>query len=186
MPTATIRPVRPEEYDEVGRLLVAAYDSVGTIEGRYRSFMADTGARVADGAEVLVAEVDERVVGTVTFADSGNAHHEHGPHSDCGFRLLGVDPEAHGQGYGRQLVEYCIDHARRLGRLRLMIYSVEWMRPAHRLYESMGFQRRPDRDVVFPAGVGLAFQYDLVEGASDHFPPPGPVPEEPPWHEDVL
>lgn len=186
MPTALIRPVRPDEYDKVSHVLLAAYDSAGTIEGPYRAYMADTGARVTDGAQVLVADVDGTVVGTVTFADGGGTEHEHGAHADCGFRMLGVDPDHHGQGYGRQLVQHCIDHAKGLGRQRLMIYSVEWMRPAHRLYESMGFVRRPDRDVIFPAGIGLAFQYDLVEGASDHFPPLGPVPEEPPWYEDVL
>lgn len=183
-----VRPVRPDEHVRAGQIVLAAYDAVGTIEGSYREFMADTGRRVADGTPVWVAELDGQVVGTVTFSDVGSAHFEHDGHGDCGFRLLGVDPAAQGRGVGRALVQACIDEARARDRVRMAIYTMAWMPTAQAMYASLGFVRRPDRDVMFPAGVGLALQLDLdrVRAADGRFPPPGPVPAEPPWYEDVM
>lgn len=181
-----VRPVRPDEYREVGELTLAAYDAVGRIEGDYREEMLDTGLRVADGAEVLVAEdPDGRIVGTVTFVDRDNPHFESRETGDCGFRMMAVDPDAWGRGVGRALLRACIERAQRLGRRRVAIYSMEWMPRAHALYRAHGFERRPDRDVRFPSGIGVAFTLDLVPDAAEHFPPPGSVPDVPPWYEDL-
>lgn len=188
MTAVTIRRVRPPEHTVVGQVLLDAYDAVGRIEGEYRTYMADTAGRVREGAEVWVGVPDDAegpVLGTVTFADAGSPALEHGPHADCGFRLLAVAPSAQGQGVGRCLVQACVDAARDRDRRRLMIYSMEWMATAHGMYAAMGFARRPDRDVTFPSGVGLCFQLDLVADADAHFPPPGEVPDTPPWYLDA-
>lgn len=183
--TITVRPVRPEELATAGQITVRAYDAVGSVGEEYRQRLADVGPRVADGADVLVAVEDDRVLGTVTFVDQDNPHFENPAAGDCGFRMLAVDLAAQGRGVGRILVQACIDLARARGRRRMAIYSMEWMTIAHAMYVSMGFTRRPDRDVVFPGGVGVAFQLDLVPDADRFFPPPGPVPSEPPWYEDA-
>ena len=182
----TIRPVRPEEHALAGEIILAASDAVGQIEGPYRQTIRDTGARVAAGSQVWVAVECGMVLGTVTFTDTDDPNFEDDGHGDCGFRMLGVAPHAQGRGVGRALVSTCIEAAADAGRDRLAIYSLEWMTAAHRLYEQMGFVRRPDRDVMFPAGVGVAFHRDLTARAATRFPPPGPVPDVPPWYLDVL
>ncbi len=181
-----VRPVRPDEHDAVGAMVLAAYDGFGRIEGEYRGRILDTGARVAAGSAVWVAAVGDEVLGSVTFTDREDPNFEDDGHGDCGFRMLGVAPHAQGRGVGRALVQACIDAARAAGRDRLAIYSMEWMTAAHALYRSMGFRHRPDRDVTFPAGVGVAFHLDLTPAAATRFPPPGPVPDTPPWYLDVL
>lgn len=181
-----IRPVRPGEHALAGEIVLAAYDAAGQIEGPYRETIRDTGARVAAGSQVWVAVADDVLLGTVTFTDRDDPNFEDDGHGDCGFRMLGVAPDAQGRGVGRALVGACIDAAVGAGRDRLAIYSLEWMTAAHRLYGAMGFVRRPDRDVMFPAGVGMAFHRDLTARAVTRFPPPGPVPDAPPWYLDVL
>jgi GNAT superfamily N-acetyltransferase len=179
-----VRPAQPTEYEAVGRLTVEAYDAVGQMTPEYREQLRDTAGRIAEGAEVLVAVDGDRVVGAVTYVDRG-PHLEGATAGDVAFRMLAVDPAAQGRGVGEALVAACLDRARARGRRRVAIYSMDFMRTAHRLYGRFGFVRRPDRDVMFPSGLGLAFSLDLAPDAAAHFPPPGPVPDTPPWFEDL-
>lgn len=182
-----IREIRADEHERVGRLVVAAYDAVGEFGEPYRSFLADPSAWVPGTTATFVAVRDDEVVGAVGFTLPGDAEFEgmEPPVGDAGFRFLSVSPDAQGGGVGRALVDRCIDEARLRGARRLAIHSMVFMTAAHRLYERRGFDRRPDMDVRFPSGVGIGFTLDLVPDAGDHFPAPGPAPDDPPWYEDV-
>ena len=182
-----IRGMRLDEAERVGRLTLDAYDRFGDIEGPYRDFLADPRHRLDTATALLVAEVDGEVAGTVTYVVPGDGEWE-GPepaHGDAGFRVLAVDPDVQGRGIGPRLVEACVRRAGEEGRHRLVISSMAWMTRAHRMYERAGFVRRPDLDVMFPAGAGVIFTLDLTDEAADRFPPPGAVPDELPWYADV-
>lgn len=188
MTAVRVRPIRADEYDRVGSLVVTAYDAVGRFDDGYRDFLAEPARWVPGSTEVLVAVDDADVpIGCVAFVLPGDAEFEgtDPPAGDAGFRFLAVDPSAQGSGAGAALVEAVIDRARDHGCRRIAIHSMAFMTGAHRLYERLGFERRPDLDVVFPAGPGYAFTLDLVDDARDHFAPPGPVPDEMPWFEDA-
>lgn len=182
-----VRPMRPDDAAEVGRLTLASYDAYGFIGGTYREELGDPVQRLGGAAAVLVAELAGRVVGTVTYVLPGDDQWEGRPipEGDCGFRVLAVDPSAEGSGIGRHLVEHCLERARADGRHRLVITTMEWMTRAHALYDRLGFVRRPDLDIRFPSGVGFVFTRDLTPDAPARFPAPGPVPAEPPWYEDA-
>jgi GNAT superfamily N-acetyltransferase len=182
-----IRPMRPEEATHVGRLTLASYDAYGYIGGEYREQLGDPSPRLTGATAVLVAELDLRVVGTVTYVLPGDQQWEGRavPEGDCGFRVLAVDPTVEGHGVGRRLVEHCIERARSDGHHRLVITSMAWMTRAHALYERLGFVRRPDLDITFPSGIGVVFTLDLTPEAPSRFPAAGPVPAEPPWYADV-
>lgn len=200
--TFSIRPVHPEELDTVGRLLLTAYDAVGSFDVHYRNFLADPTRWVPGTSEVLVAvDADDArprqsgaeqartspPVGCVAYVRPGDAEFEpiRPVAGDAGFRFLAVAPHVQGRGVGEALVRACIDRARADGARRMVIHSMAFMTDAHRLYERLGFAHRPDLDVVFPAGLGHGFTLDLTDDADEHFPPPGPVPETPPWFEDA-
>jgi GNAT superfamily N-acetyltransferase len=182
-----VRAIRPDDHEVVGRLVLDAYDAYGRIEGPYRDWLGDPRHRLPGSTAVFVAELEGRVVGTVTYVRPGDAEWEGRPEpeGDAAFRALAVAPEVEGRGVARALVQACIDQARAEGRHRIVITSMAWMDRAHRLYERMGFDARPDLAVRFPSGDGVAFTYDLTDEAADRFPPPGPAPDELPWFEDV-
>ena len=100
-------------------------------------------------AEVLVA-VDgdsEAALGCVTFVpDASSAYAELLEGGEAGIRMLAVDPGAQRRGTGRALLAACTARAKELRRTALILHTTPWMTSAHRLYESSGFERLPDRD----------------------------------------
>lgn len=180
MSSIEVREVRPEEHDAVGALTLAAYDAVGRVSDEYRTTLTDVAARREADTTVLVAVESGVVLGSVTVVGACSRHFEHAGQGDGGFRMLAVTPGAQGRGVGGALLRATLDHADTAGWRRLVITTMAWMRAAQRLYEAHGFVRRPDLDVRFRTGVGLAYQVDLTADAAGAFPPPGPVPAEPP------
>ena len=188
MTPPVLRTIRPADHARVGRLLVDAYDRVGRFDDRYRNFLGDPDRWVPGCTEVLVAvDASDQPVGCVAFVLPGDAEFEgtHPPAGDAGFRFLAVAPEAQGTGAGAALVDAVVDRARAQGCRRIAIHTMAFMTRAHQLYASRGFVHRRDLDVVFPTGVGYGMTRDLTADAPQHFAPPGPVPDEPPWFEDA-
>lgn len=194
MPTSplpvVVRDLHDHEAAAVGALTLQAYDRYGTITGPYRASLADPRVRLAGCSAVLVAATrdGDEPVGTVTYVTPDDAEWEHPapPPGDAGFRVLAVRPDQEGRGVGAALVEACLHRARAEGRHRLLLTTMEWMHRAHRLYEDrFGFVRRPDLDKRYPSGIGHVYALDLTPQAPSRFPPPGPVPVEPPWFLDV-
>jgi GNAT superfamily N-acetyltransferase len=141
----------------------------------YAAHLADVAARAdAENTMVLVAEdeADGRILGSVTLTLGDGPYFEwaHGVDGDCGFRMLAVDPAAWGRRSGPALVKECVRRARAAGRHRMIIGSTTWMTTAHRMYESLGFERRPDLDQQWGEITGWAFVLDLDEPL-----PPTPV-----------
>ena len=145
-----VRVAKSDEYERIGALTVTAYEglAVDHLFGGYDDRIRDTETR-ARGAEVLVAVVDDRVVGSVTYvADSSSEWSEWTEPGEAQFRLLAVDPAAHGLGAGVALVRACTERAAAAGH-SLMIHTTPWMETAQRIYTRFGFVRRPDRDVPY-------------------------------------
>jgi GNAT superfamily N-acetyltransferase len=155
-----VRAVRPQEYDEVGRITALAYREFappGNQDwGEYLSRIANVSQR-AGRALVLGAFEDGRALGTVTVELDRRIEggHDRDPlePDEAHIRMLGVDPEARGRGIGRVLMDAAVAEARRAGKRRMTLGTTERMVAAHRLYESMGFLRGPDQ--VFDDGFRL-------------------------------
>ena len=162
-----IREATEDDFDEIGRLTVAAYRALDTWVGDdYAAHLADVATRAgAENTLVLVAEdeTDGRILGSVTLTLGGGPYFEwnHGVDGDCGFRMLAVDPAAQGRGAGPRLVVECLDRARAAGCRRMIIGSTEWMTAAHRIYERLGFRRAPELDQQWGDIRGLCFTLDL-------------------------
>ncbi len=132
----------------------------------YRAELRDVPSRVRS-AEVAVALLDGALVGCVTYVPPGSALDEHHD-GEPSFRMLGVAPEAGGQGVGTALVRWVIGRARAGGHRHLWLYTAEPMRVAQAMYQRLGFARQADHDWTFaPGRTLLAFRLDLAPGG-DH------------------
>lgn len=77
----------------------------------------------------------------------------------CELRKMYLLPSARGCGFGSQLVDFCINEARRLGFHHIQLETAEPLYDAMRLYERRGFQRTSGpRD---DSGAGVCYVLEL-------------------------
>ncbi len=89
----------------------------------------------------------EAPLGCVTFVpDASSPYAELLEGAEAGIRMLAVHPGAQRRGTGRALLAACTGRAKELRRTALILHTTPWMTSAHRLYETSGFERLPDRD----------------------------------------
>ena len=156
-----IRTLRPEDHDAVADIILSAYVQGGHLdpEDSYAPILADVASR-AELAEILVAEVDApagpdepdggsrpRVAGSVVLAPPGSPLAETAREGEYEFRMLAVHPDFHRRGIARRLLDEVIARARAAeGVHGVVLTTMDTMVHAHRLYESAGFVRAPERD----------------------------------------
>jgi ribosomal protein S18 acetylase RimI-like enzyme len=151
-----IRPVRPDEYEKAGRVTADAYREFADSDDwdRYLRKIADVGGR-AGIARVLAAVEEETILGTLTLELDRRIDDDDPPlpAGEAHIRMLGVAPGARGRGVARALIEAAFELARGAGRTRISLHTTQRMRAAQAMYDSLGFERLPDR--VFPDGFVL-------------------------------
>ena len=163
----TIRTARDDELDTVAALAVDAYAEYAQhmspdAWSAFAHDIANVRGRMYE-AEVVVAERDGGLVGTVTlFTDWRGAQTD-----SYGIRLLAVPPAQRGTGVGRALMERCIERARQDGKERVVLTTTQEMESARDLYERLGFVRDPQLDHEPAPGVraqGYALKIDESAG----------------------
>jgi putative acetyltransferase len=93
-------------------------------------------AKILDkGGEICIAEIDGEVVGCCALLVIGPAEYE--------LAKMTVARSTRGGGVGRRLLQFAIDHARRLGARRLYLESNTKAAAAIHLYEELGFAHLP-------------------------------------------
>ena len=153
----TIRDLRPDEHEALGKLMVEVYSGLAGFptpaeQPRYYEMLANIGA-FADkpGARVLVALTAEGQLagGVVYFADMaqyGSGGIATSVRDASGIRLLGVAPTFRQSGAGKALTAACIQLAREAGHAQVILHTTQAMQVAWGLYERLGFVRSGDLD----------------------------------------
>lgn len=148
----TVRDAREQDHAAIAHLTVTSYVDGGHIDpaDEYLGHLADVAAR-ARQARVLVGEVQTGegavVAGSVVLTLPGMPMSETAREGELEFRMLAVDPRVQRRGVARALVRAAIDRAGQLaGMEAVVLTTMVSMTGAHRLYESEGFARVPERD----------------------------------------
>ena len=167
-PGYTIREIRPDEYAALGEITVRAYaDLLSPADTDYIAELRDVASRAAAVPVFVAVDVDGRVLGGVAYVPGpGTPLSEGERDGEAGIRMLAVDPAVAGRGIGRALTVGCVSRARAEGRSGMTLYTLPTMTVAHRLYESLGFRRDPDRDWEYlPGGSLWSFTLRFEPGA---------------------
>ena len=157
--TYTVRDARPEEFSEIGALMVNVYSNLTGFpspeeQPKYYKMLANIGTLAErPKARLFIAVSDDGKIGggVVYFGDmkyygsGGTATLEI---NAAGFRLLAVSRETRGQGLGSLLTEFCIQTAKEEQQKQIVIHTTEAMKTAWGMYERMGFKRSEDLDFM--------------------------------------
>ncbi|HEY0544399.1 MAG TPA: GNAT family N-acetyltransferase [Pyrinomonadaceae bacterium] len=137
-----LRPTIPEDVPSILSLIdgiFAEYACKLDAVNEDRHLLAPGPYFRASGGEFWVVEDDEgAILATAAVA----------LHLDAGeLKALYVHPKLRRHGWGRRLTGLAIEHARRAGRPRMLLWSDTRFQAAHRLYRSMGFTEFGEREL---------------------------------------
>ena len=165
-----IREAIEDELELIRQQRVSAYEEHAKVipDGHWnalrKAIMSD--ADTQNGVELLVAEVEGTVIGSVAlFPAKSDAYKGLVDILDYPeIRMLAVTHEARGRGVAEALIKECINRTRVKGSQNIGLHTADFMKAAMRLYERMGFERLPQFDFE-PAGDGIivkAYRLSIV------------------------
>jgi ribosomal protein S18 acetylase RimI-like enzyme len=157
---ARIRDARAEDATAVAALWTEAYVVPGG--GRTLPYSEADFFDFAGRATALVADRDGELLGVVVLF----APHEKGVIGERGeaeLSRLAVALRARRAGLGRALALRCEQLARSSGWRAIALWSRPAQTEAHRLYESLGYRRVPERDSADAGGERLVFRLALTD-----------------------
>ncbi|TAF73870.1 MAG: N-acetyltransferase [Flavobacterium sp.] len=93
------------------------------------------------GGKIYYAQHLDEIIGTVSLLKINTTTFE--------LSKMAVTEKAQGLGVGRQLLEFCIEEAQKLGIQKLILYSNRQLKSALHLYESFGFKEIPVESGVY-------------------------------------
>ncbi|EMQ99332.1 GNAT family N-acetyltransferase [Paeniglutamicibacter gangotriensis] len=151
--TLVIRPATEADYPHIARITLDSYLHAGHFDDpdhEYLQFVAQVAARHA-AAEILVAERDGKVIGSVTLVRHGSEYADIALPGELEFRMLVVDPEVQRSGAGRALLNAVIARAREIDEVHTISLTTggHWI-AARALYEADGFTHASERDWYVP------------------------------------
>lgn len=135
-PEPVLRDLEPGDLGWIIHRHGALYAAEFGWDATFEPMVAKVAAEFVDGFDpsgdrAWVAEIDGRIAGSVFLVRKTR--------DVAKLRLLYVEPEARGHGLGRLLVTTCIEEARRLGYVRMTLWTNDVLTAARTLYQATGF-----------------------------------------------
>jgi ribosomal protein S18 acetylase RimI-like enzyme len=155
-----IRPAVESDAESVAGLWTEGYTGAGP-GGRSTPYSVAEFFAAARLGRPFVALDGEDLVGIVVFFPADAAGRTVAGAGEAELAKLVVAGSARGQGIGRALSELCTELARESGAEGVALWSRPYQVAGHRLYESLGYRRRPERDDEDADGRRLIFRLDL-------------------------
>lgn len=145
----------PADAEEVDALGVAAFEQYKDCYNDWPALRARIAhlSSLAEHGEIVVAEVDGRIVGSVAYLGPGKPKSPFYQPQWAVMRMLVVAPDAQGHGIGRMLAAECIERARRDQAGVFALHTSAMMKVALPMYLRMGFAWQAEA----PTSFGVAY-----------------------------
>jgi len=139
---AQFRDFQPDDAEAINALAVRAFEQFKDAYEDWAEFRTGLArmSDLAENGEIIVAELDGEIVGAVAYIGPDNAKAEFFEPEWAIMRMLGVAPEARGQGIGKHLAKECLNRAIRDGSSVFALHTSEVMTVARPMYQRMGFE----------------------------------------------
>ncbi len=162
MRRAVIRAATERDAEAIVALWTEAYFSEGE-GGRDTPYArSDFEQTQAAAAHLLVAELKGAVVGVVALLAPCEPTRAVALDDEAELARLVISSAARRQGIGRALANRCAELAQSEDWPAISLWSRPYQRAGHSLYESLGYQRQPERDTIDETGFSrLVFRLEL-------------------------
>ena len=117
------------------------------------------------GGKIFIAEKQGRVLGTCALIPVSGAVFE--------IAKLVVSRESRGEGLGRRLAQHVLAFARKQGAARVVLMSNHQLKPALKLYASLGFKNKPIPKGLPYKTADIYMELVMAENHSDVLPKGG-------------
>jgi GNAT superfamily N-acetyltransferase len=152
-----LRDFRPSDARDVNRVALAAFAEFADLYSDWPA-MSSRIARMsalADGGEIIVAELDGTIVGAVAYIPPNRPKPVFFESAWPIIRMLVVDPLHRGKGLGRTLTEECLKRAKRDGAGVVALHTSAIMTVALPMYLKMGFELVQDAPPIHGVPYGI-------------------------------
>ncbi|MGH8454210.1 MAG: GNAT family N-acetyltransferase [Nevskiales bacterium] len=153
----SLREFQSADAAAVNEVALAAFDELRHHYNDWPTFSRNIGnmASLAQTGELIVATIQEKVAGAVTYVGPGKKKREFFPIEWPILRMLVVAPAHRGLGIGRALTEECIRRAKRDGAPLIALHTTPIMKVALPMYERMGFKYQHEAPSIFGVSYGI-------------------------------
>jgi ribosomal protein S18 acetylase RimI-like enzyme len=159
---ASIRAAEKQDAAAIVALWTTAYVDEGE-GGRTLPYAEADFVDTASRGQVLVAVRDGAVVGVAALLGPDAPRRAVAAAGEAELSRLVVAAPGRRSGIGRTLAHRCEGLAREQGCEAIALWSRRYQTAAHRLYESLGYERVPEHDTVDETGhERLVFRLDLT------------------------
>jgi ribosomal protein S18 acetylase RimI-like enzyme len=158
-----IRAATAADAEAIVALWTEAYftEGEGGRDAPYTS--SDFEATAAAAVHLLVAERDAAVLGVVALLAPGEPTRAVALEDEAELARLVVGSAARRQRIGRALADRCTELAQDERWPAISLWSRPYQQAGHRLYESLGYRRLPERDSIDETGFErLVFRLALT------------------------
>lgn len=145
MSAGLIREANEQDAGAVTDLWTEAYVSEGE-GGRAAPYSEADFVETFRRGRVFVAERDGAVVGVVALIAPGTPGRAVAQDGEAELSRLVASASVRRLGIGEGLVNHCRDQATAAGWSAIALWSRRYQTAAHHLYESLGYERVPERD----------------------------------------
>lgn len=128
----------PRYAADFERLNIAWLEKYFVVEPYDAEVLANVQQYIVDkGGKVLLAKLDDEIIGTVALMYHGD---------DLEITKMSVDERYQGRGYGKMLMQVAIERAQLLKPAKIFILTSSTLDTANAIYEKFGFVQVPTSD----------------------------------------